>query len=201
MSAIQIEKPKILIVEGRDDELFFSSLLNSTSVGDVQVMPIGGKTQLTKNLKALQNAPNFDRIESMGIIRDGDSDPQGAFQSVCNSLTTVNLHAPSTLGVSQGSNPRTAVFVLPDGATPGMLEDLCIESISSTPIMECIDKYFDCIEKMGLPFPSNMSKAKAHTFLAAQQQTGKRLGEAAAAGYWPFHHPAYNPIKEFFQIL
>jgi len=198
---INIEKSKILIVEGKDEELFFHSLLGFLSVEEVQVMPIGGKTRLTENLRALQNATDFDQVVSLGIVRDGNSSPASAFQSVCSSLRTLNLPTPSVLGVSHGNNPRVAVLILPDGQTPGMLEDVCLNSISSEPIMECIDGYFGCIESKGLSLPLNNSKAKVHVFLAAQRETGKRLGEAAEAGYWPFTHQSFTITKEFLQIL
>ena len=91
LDPIKIEKSKILIVEGKDDELFFPSLLGFLSVEEVQVMPIGGKTTLTANLRALQNASDFDQVVSLGIVRDGNSSPASAFQSVCSSLRTLNL--------------------------------------------------------------------------------------------------------------
>ena len=51
---------KVLIVEGRDEELFFTAALKKhLSISDIQVLPIGGKTLLTGSLKALKNDPGF----------------------------------------------------------------------------------------------------------------------------------------------
>lgn len=51
---IQITKPKLLIVEGKDEEGFFSAAMSQhLSITDVQVLPIGGKQNLYGNLKAL----------------------------------------------------------------------------------------------------------------------------------------------------
>jgi hypothetical protein len=49
--SVKIQKPKLLIVEGRDDQLCFEAALRDyLGLTDVQVMPIGGKTLLTRNL-------------------------------------------------------------------------------------------------------------------------------------------------------
>jgi hypothetical protein len=45
--SIKIDRPKLLIVEGRDEELFFTAALRDyLGLTDIQVMPIGGKTNI-----------------------------------------------------------------------------------------------------------------------------------------------------------
>ena len=47
----KIQKPKLHIVEGRDDQLCFEAALpDHLGLTDIQVIPIGGKTLLTRNL-------------------------------------------------------------------------------------------------------------------------------------------------------
>jgi len=46
--SVQIVKSKLLVVEGRDEEMFFAAALRDhLGLIDVQIMPIGGKTQLS----------------------------------------------------------------------------------------------------------------------------------------------------------
>ena len=43
---------------------------------------IGGKDKLRTNLKGLIKDFNFSRVESLGIIRDADTDPSAAFLEI-----------------------------------------------------------------------------------------------------------------------
>ena len=52
-----------------------------------------------------------------------------------------------------------------------------------------------------VPLPKNMSKAKVQVFLGSRKEAGKRLGEAAHAGYWPFGDNAFRPMKDFLQQI
>ena len=61
VESIKIEKSKILIVEGNDEKLLFISLMENLAIETIQVMPIGGKTLLTKYLNALKNMSDFDQ--------------------------------------------------------------------------------------------------------------------------------------------
>ncbi len=50
-----ISKPKVILVEGRDEELFFSSMIESLElVPRIDVRSIGGKDKLPAALKALK---------------------------------------------------------------------------------------------------------------------------------------------------
>ena len=51
---------KLLIVEGRDEQLFFEAALRDhLGLTDIQVMPVGGKTRLTRSLEILVNDTSF----------------------------------------------------------------------------------------------------------------------------------------------
>lgn len=85
--------------------------------------------------------------------------------------------------------------------TPGALEDLCLQSVTQDPAMLCVGVYFQCLQKQGLPMPSNLPKARVQAFLASRQEAGKRLGEAAQAGYLPWDDKAFEPVRNFLQQL
>jgi hypothetical protein len=100
-----------------------------------------------------------------------------------------------------GQNPQVAVMILPDHSTPGMLEDLCLRAVSEDPAMHCVENYFDCLQVQGLQAPNARAKAHVQTFLASRDSPGLRLGEAAEAGYWPWGHEVFSPVKEFLSRL
>lgn len=128
--AVRIEKSRVLVVEGRDEELFFTAFIDNCkdklNLPDIQILPVGGKSRLPGNLKALVKSPGFSEIISLGIVRDADEDARAAFQSVCSALRSAGLSAPPAPLVSAGSNPSVSVIILPGDNNPGMLEDLCL---------------------------------------------------------------------------
>ena len=194
----RVTKKTLLIVEGKEDELFFSALANRLGITKLQVLAIGGKTQLRGNLKA--RPPGFRSVASLGIIRDANSDPHGAFRSVCDALENAGLSVPPAVGEPAGSEPRVIVLILPDGQNPGMLEDVCLQSIQNHPVTPCIDQFFECVGGTAKA-PREPSKARVHAFLSSRETPDLRLGEAAEKGYWPFEDPAFHLIKEFLRKL
>jgi len=195
--AVELTKSNILIVEGREEEQFFGAFVKHLGLHSIQIMPIGGKEQLRRNLKALAQSPGFAQVASLGIVRDADADPSAAFQSVRDALRSVNLPAPDRPLIPTGRRPQVTVMIVPVGDTPGMLEDLCLGSVQSDPALPCVEQYFQCLQQRGLPMPHNMPKARIQVFLASRPEAGKRPGEAAQAGYWPWNDTIFEPVERF----
>ncbi|MBI3079007.1 MAG: hypothetical protein HYY85_18810 [Deltaproteobacteria bacterium] len=198
---IEITSPKVLVVEGKDEGLFFEALIGHLGLQAVQVLPIGGKTQLRRNLAALKLAPGFHRVVCLGVVRDANADPDGAFQSVCDALRTVDLPVPKRPMVLAGSAPQVSVMILPGEGNPGMLEDLCVSAVASDPAMLCVNGYFRCLEQQGVSLPRNIAKARVQAFLSSREEPGKRLGEAAQAGYWPWEERSFDQTRSFLQEM
>jgi hypothetical protein len=126
---LKISKPKLLIVEGKEEEFFFDAFINHLDIQEVQVAGIGGKGKIRPNLKALIIDSNFPQVVSLGIIRDADESAENAFQSVRESLLAAGLPSPKrALSFVKGS-PRVAVMILPARNQQGELEDLCLNAI------------------------------------------------------------------------
>lgn len=199
--AIQILSPCLLVVEGREEELFFGALIKHLGLQNIQIIPLGGKGQLRQNLRALVASPGFAGVTSLGIVRDANTDPGAAFQSVCDALQNAKLPAPQRPLVPVGSKPRVIVMILPEENAPGMLENLCLKAVAQDPAMFCVEQYFQCLQQRGISLPDNESKAKVQVFLASKPKAGLRLGEAAQAGYWPWNARAFDQVKDFLQRI
>lgn len=199
--AVEIEQPNLLVVEGREEELFFGAFIRHLGLQRIQTMPLGGKQQLRRNLKALALSPGFSKVLSLGVVRDANTDPDAAFQSVCSALRAVDLPVPKRPLVPVGEKPRVAVLILPEAGRCGMLEDLCLEAATQDPAALCIEQYFECLQQAGLAWPDNLSKAKVQVFLASRPRAGLRLGEAAEAGYWPWEERAFEQVRDFLQQI
>jgi hypothetical protein len=207
--SVQIVKPKLLVVEGRDEEMFFAAALRDhLGLTDLQIMPIGGKTLLTQNLMILVRDVNFSTVRSLGVLRDADLTAPGAtrtsaaqaFQSVCGSLQHVGLPCPTAHGQFAAGPPRVGIFIVPNGVDDGMLETLCLMSVASLPEFPCVDDYFQCLQGHGA-VPNNLHKARAHAWLASRLEPDRRVGEAAQAGYWPWDSDAFKDLWSFIGSL
>ncbi len=208
---LKILERKLLIVEGKDEENFFTAALtNYLNIGDIQVLPIGGKTLLTGSLSALKNDPAFSAVQAVAIIRDADSTPAGssttaaqsAFLSVSSSLSAANvqLPLPHSHGQFAAGPPKVGIYIMPDGVSDGMLESLCVSSVAGQPEFSCVTDLFQCVQRY-VAIPNNIHKAKAHAWLSTRAEPDKRVGEAALAGYWPFADPVYQNLWLFLKQL
>ncbi len=200
LKPILITKPNLLVVEGTDDKVFFEAFINHCGFKNFEIVTLEGKRQIRSKLNAIVQSPRFrDAVSSLGIVRDADEDAHAAFQSVRDALRFVGLDVPKKPLVSIGATPRVTILILPDNNMPGALENLCLKAVDKDPAMPCIEQFWDCLDKTGLTLPRNHPKGKVQTFLASRPESGKRLGEAAQAGYWPLDNPAFYIIRDFLQ--
>lgn len=203
MRTIQITSRKLVVVEGKDDERFFSTLLRQVGLTDVQCIGLGGRDEMgkTETWKAIVATPGFAAVEALAIVRDADDNPQGAFQSVTDTLRKVGLPSPSApFQIGQGT-PRVCVIILPDAGDKGDLEDLCLRSLANEPVMECVEQFWECVQRREKHPPRKVSKAKLHAYLSSRSEPGRRLGEAAEAGDIPLSSQAFDRVKQTLQQL
>ena len=197
----EIQKNKLLIVEGKDEEEFFSALIAGLSLKGIQVAGIGGKTKIRQNLKALVRRPSFPRVEVLGVIRDADADPKSAFQSVRDALAAAELPAPKKPLQPAKGPPRVNVMILPSSEKKGALEDLCLDAVAQDRAKVCIDEFFECLQEKEVRIPREMSKARVRVFLSSREDPTLALGLAATKGYWPFESSAFEPLRQFLMSL
>ncbi len=187
-----IEKPKLIIGEGRDEEFLFSALIKYLEIDDIQVYSYAGKDKLKNYLKGLHLVPGFSNLRSLGITRDADESFDTAVQSIDDSIRRHKLN--------EIENLRIEKFIFPDNKSPGMLENLCLGAIDSSD-MGCIEYFFQCIKEKKNREPNEFSKAKIHAWLSTQFQPDKRLGEAALAGYIDWNNEIFNELINFIKSL
>lgn len=198
---LKILKPKLLIVEGRDEECFFCALIGHLGINDVQVAGIGGKDQIRINLKGLIKNPDFAKVESLGIVRDADTDPEAAFKSVRKSLNDSGLPSPGKPLSAVKGPPKVNVMIIPSHKRQGALEELCLEAITDDPAMTCVDQYFNCLGRQNIDSPKGLSKARVRVFLSSRENPTLPLGISAQKGYWPLDSKAFASIRKFLQSL
>lgn len=193
---------KFVFCEGGDDLAVIGGVATSIGLTDFRVEEFKGKSNLRNFLRDVQTRPEFSRnlVSAIGIIRDADADGSAAFQSVRDALLANGFKAPDGNGRFAVNGIKTGILIVgPKGGT-GMVEDLCLNSVSNRPEFPCVDEYFGCItQKSGRKDFS--SKAKIRVWMASQVDYDFRVGMAAEKGYWPWESPAFDVLKDFLRQL
>ncbi len=201
---LEIKGSNLVIVEGQDEVRLFNSLPTHLSIPDVQVEEYGGYPKLKPFLKTLKAMSGFGLVQSLAVVADGNSSSINRDKSIRGTLSAMELPCPSgPLEVASHGNLKVAYLIVPHGQDTGMIEDVCLSSVSADPAMECIERYFECISHTDLPGPKEvrMSKARVHAFLASRERPELRLGEAAESGIWQFDADAFQPLRELLTIF
>lgn len=193
---------KVLLVEGQTPFQFFKAFLKHLTLDkQIEIRNFGGVKDFSAFLRALVGTDGFDKVLTLGIVRDAEDNARSAFDSVRDSLSRAKLSPPSAPMVLSQGLPAVAVFILPDCTNPGMLETLCLENISGDSAISCIDDFFACLQKAAIALPQNLDKARIQAFLASREKSELLLGQAAHAGYLNWQHPAFANLKQFLQSL
>jgi len=188
-----ITENKILGVEGQDDCLFFDSFLSFQGISGVQILELEGKSKFNTKIRALVNMPGFENVIQVGLVRDSDtSNPEDIFISISNELKNLNLPQPLKLSQFSDGVPSIGIFMMPNNSDFGMLEDLCLKSISAD-IVSCIDEFFDCCSVK----PKECSKAKIQCYLSTCDPLVKRLGLGALKHHLDFTSSIFDGLREF----
>jgi hypothetical protein len=140
-------------------------------------------------------------LASLGVTRDADADAIAAFNSVRQHLQNRGFVTPDSSGNIEAGTPRVGVMILPDGASPGMLEDLCLAAFETDAFVPCIDGFFECLETTLGNSPDQKSKARVHVWLAAQNPPDMRLGIAAQKGFIDWTKGSFDQLRGFLGAL
>ena len=199
-----IEQQKLVLVEGEDEIRILDEIVKRLAITDVQVLDYGGHSKLRSFLKTLPALPRFESVHSLAIIADANSSRNNREGSIRDALVDMGFPCPSApLQVSSDSELQVVYLVVPHDQESGMLEDVCLNSVSSDPAMQCVDHYFDCIDQANTRGPNQVwrSKARVHAFLASREDPRLRLGEAAQRGVWPLESDAFRSLRELLTLL
>ena len=201
---LHIERPKQVLVEGNDEVRLLGALAQHLGISDVQINQYRGRGNLRPFLKALPLLDGFENINSLAVVADANSNRNGTEQRIRGALSAAGLPSPRRpLQAPPQGSLRVFYLVVPHEAEGGMIEDVCLESVRTDPAIDCVARYFDCIEQtsVGGPRAVWLAKARLHVFLASRERPDLRLGEAAEAGIWDFEAEVFRPLKDLLALL
>lgn len=117
----------LLVVEGKNDQHVIYALLQHHSFKpEFTVQPEGSVEILLERL-SIRLIPGSD-LERLGIVVDADNDLESRWRSLKGILTRAGLATPdrpdpSGTVIDHEILPRVGVWLMPNNALPGMLED------------------------------------------------------------------------------
>jgi len=205
MQGVTLDSDRLLLVEGRDEVLLFRALIQNRfqrSPPVFQIIPAGGKDQFPTSMRAIAvAAATRPQLQSIGVIRDADDNPEGAFQSVCNHLGRAGFEYPEHHAGFTESIPHVGVFIVPDGKQPGAIETLCRQSVKDTGVAQCAEKYLTCLSDHNVTVSGNLDKSFTHAYLAAARNPVSRVGEGAQQGIWSLESQVFNELANFLAVF
>ena len=197
----------LIIVEGKDDALFVSALLEDMQADPSQVgiVEVEGNANFPSRLKGFLKSSSFTqgKNKSIAIICDADGSPEKVAEKLNGVL--VNSGQPSlSLGVHT-FNPngvRLGLFAMPNCVECGDLEKLCLDTVAGSNLELEAESFIRAAEVHSANLAQSMNgsrhKRKAQVFLAAIPEGIVRgAGQGYAKGYFDSGHQALEPLRNF----
>ena len=201
---LTLKKDKLLLVEGRDAWNFFIWALAAYKIEGIQVEDFGGITELAKFLKVLSLVDGYEKVQTIIIARDAETDYKSAITSVYASMRQVNLAVPEKIFEFTQGSPKTAIMIFPGfdnegNIENGALEHLCLKTINDG-LLAKTENYLVEIENNHHTL-THKHKSKLYAYLSAKNEyVGAKLGEAARFGAWNWDSEAMAPYKKVLEL-
>jgi hypothetical protein len=180
---------RILLVEGKDDEVVVCNLCQHRNVPEV--FKIKQKNGVQALLESIPVEMKGSNVERLAVVLDADEDMTSRWRQ----LTALSQRE---FGVSLPKEPDGAgtltripngplfgVWLMPDNCLPGMLEDFLAFLIpNGDGLLPRVDRFLQDIPPTMRRFrDSRRSKARIHCWLAVQEEPGRPFGTAITARY------------------
>jgi len=181
------------LVEGATPCHFFTAATRHLGIADaLQILDYGGITELVNYLTTLAANEAFrSKVESIGIVRDAEGDALAAATALENAIQRANIPAPV----------RRSKFILPDNVSAGNIESLCLRSVATSPVMDCVNNFINCAAEHGIVWADGYERDKALVQVFASTRDRPYAGLAAYKGAWPWDSPVFADLFAFLQAL
>lgn len=211
---ITIDSPKLLMVEGNDEKVFFQAYLAHLGIRDVQILDVGGKPKFRPEIKSLVALGLLEGLTHFAIIEDADNSAEDAFKKLTDLLKIM-----PNIGVPKQQDSWNAAAEIAGGAfvmtapnqQKGALEDLCLATVQENPLMECVNTFSSCIETFYQKAPKKKAKVEAQAFsiseikaeayalakTADERHLANRFYLSVQTKVWNFDHESLSPLRNF----
>lgn len=212
MEMKKITRPHLILCEGRDEERFFISYINSKERiaddkrfdTDVQVINFGGNEELPRFLKMLPVAPGFSKVKTILIARDAENSVDDAVLQVQAAIKNAGLIVPERPCEWKNSKDYAIAFVLfPTLSTRienGTLENFCMKILKTEynpdAVLKELTGTMANLERQELrTFPHDF-KTKLHGFFTLTDKfVGLKIGEASDSGAFDWGSEEFKELN------
>jgi hypothetical protein len=198
---------RLFIVEGTDDALFISSLLEAAGAdpSNVGIVQVEGTGKFPSQLKLFLKSPSYTQgiNKSIAIICDADENPETIRKSL-NDVLALNGE-PNLISGSHCTNAKGVkfgLFIMPDCTSPGDLESLCLGTVSGSSLEVHADTFINNAKEIaneeGRSLKGSIYKRKAQVYLAGFSSS---LVRGAGQGYmkdcFDSSHASLQMLRDF----
>ena len=123
---------------------------------------------------------------ALGILADADTDPTGRWNEIADRLGKAGVNPGRQVartGAIFEHHPRVGIWLMPDNAGPGQIEDFITKLIlEEDPVWPRAQSYVDRIPECDRKFKKNkVSRAQVHAWLATREEP-RKMGAAIGIG-------------------
>ena len=214
----RIKKNKLILCEGRDEENFLLSWLNSDELssepgfsGEIQIFNFEGNSDLSRQLEKYRKMDGFDSLTHLMIIRDAEQDVEGAIKSIQSALENNGFQIPKEpyQWIYDDKNDLYIGFLLfptcDKNPTTGTLENLCLKILSKSDAPTCmeeVDTFLKRLETEHGKIFTHKFKTQLHTYFAVSDDyVGMKIGEAAKAEALDWSSSELEPLRNFVRYM
>jgi hypothetical protein len=198
----------LLVIEGPDDEhVIYAIAKRHSFVPKFKVSAEGGVEKLLKQIP-VRLKPGTD-LERFGIVVDADADIQARWRQIKGILERAGYisipDSPDPTGtiVEHPDLPRVGVWIMPDNALPGVLEDYLSFLVPEGDVL--FDRARRCVSEIPIEerrfIKSHFTKALIHTWLAWQDDPGTPFGQAITKRYFDSDGPHVQGLLDWLTRL
>ena len=170
---------RLLVVEGVNDKHVVHQIVGrEQGIADFEIADAGGIEPLLDGIEA---RVNFTGRIALGIVADANNDIDARWQRIRNRMPP-RIALPERLargGVVVPGRPRVGVWLMPNNADSGELEDFVLQMLPpNDSVWPRAERYIDEIPAADRKFALGKTlRAQLYAWLAAREDP-RRMGEA-----------------------
>lgn len=170
---------RLLVVEGVNDKHVVRQIVGREQ--RIAAFEIAGAGGIEPLLDGIEARVNFTGRIALGIVADANNDIDARWRRIRNRMPPhIALpERPAQGGVVVPGRPRVGVWLMPNNADSGELEDFVLQMLPpNDPVWPRAERYIDGIPDHARQFPTGkVSRAKLYAWLATRRDP-RRMGEA-----------------------
>ncbi|MCX2716349.1 hypothetical protein OQH61_01160 [Helicobacter sp. MIT 21-1697] len=181
----------LFVVEGKSDKVFLEQYIHYKNFPSEYEIIVNNSNQLQNaNLQKIKKA--LDNNYRVCIIFDADLDYNQTRQEIENKI----------IGLEDKN--KVKIFLFPDNKSKGNLETLLVQIAKYKEIIECFEKYVECIKSQSKEFADNINKkSKMYAYREASglekiiKSNEYTMHENIFSQYFNFNSSYLQPLHSF----